>query len=76
MVGGVVNLKARVVFSDLSGQDVTEEAGWTSSAPDVAFVDASPGQRGRLIGLAPGVAKLFASSNGKVGWTIVTVLEG
>lgn len=76
MTRGVVNLQARLVFSDLSGLDVTEEAAWTSSAPDIAFVDANPGRRGRLIGISAGVARLFASAGGKVGWTTVTVLEG
>ena len=76
MTRGVVNLQARLVFSDLSGLDVTEEAAWTSSAPDIAFVDANPGRRGRLIGISAGVARLFASAGGKVGWTTVTVLKG
>ena len=74
MVGGVVRLQARLVLSDLSGLDVTEDAVWTSAAPDIAFVDTNPGQRGRLIGISPGVAKLIASAGGKVGWTTVTVL--
>ena len=74
MVGGVVRLQARLVLRDLSGFDVTEDAVWTSAAPDVAFVGTNPGQRGRLIGISPGVAKLFASAGGKVGSTTVTVL--
>lgn len=76
LVGGAVSLQARLILSDLSALDVTEDAVWTSSAPDVAVVETSPGQRGRLMGVAPGRAKLFASAGGKVGWTTVTVLEG
>ena len=76
MVGGVVSLEARLVFSDLSGLDVTEDAIWTSSAPEVALVEARPGAGGRLVGLAPGAARLFASAGGKVASTTVTVLEG
>lgn len=76
LVGGVVSLHARLVFSDLSGLDVTEEVVWTTSAPEVAHVEVRPGLGGRLVGLAPGGAKLFASADGKVGWTTVTVLPG
>ncbi|HEY6548969.1 MAG TPA: hypothetical protein VI589_13730 [Vicinamibacteria bacterium] len=74
IVGGTVELKARLVRSDLSGFDVTEDAVWASSAPQVAFVETTPGVRGRLSALAPGIARLFASAGGKVGWTTVTVL--
>ncbi|HVQ30098.1 MAG TPA: hypothetical protein VMV21_10990 [Vicinamibacteria bacterium] len=74
MVGGVVNLQARLVLSDLSGLDVTTDAVWTSSAPDVALVEARPGSGGRLIALAPGAARLSASAGGKVASTVVTVL--
>ncbi len=78
LVGGVVALQARLVLTDLSGLDVTQDAVWTSSAPAVARFETSPGrrQRGHLTALAPGVADLFASAGGKVGWTTVTVLEG
>jgi hypothetical protein len=73
MVGGVVALQARLVFSDLNVVDVTEAASWTSSAPEVATPTAR-GPCGRFVARAPGTARLFASAGGKVGWTTVTVL--
>lgn len=73
-VGGMVTLQARLVFSDLSGLDVTEDAVWTSSAPEVASVETNAGRRGRLTASLPGVAMVGASAGGKVGWTTVTVL--
>lgn len=76
IVGGRAALRARLVFADLSGLDVTEEAEWTSSAPAIATFDTRPAARGHLKALAPGVVNLFASAGGKVGWTTVTVLEG
>ena len=33
IVGGVVSLQARLVFSDLSGLDVTDDAVWTLVGP-------------------------------------------
>jgi hypothetical protein len=75
LVGGTVNLQARLVFNDLSGLDVTQDSVWTSSAPDVASVENTPGRCGLLLGLTPGTAKLFARAGTKVGWTTVTVLE-
>jgi hypothetical protein len=74
LVGGVVIPQARLVFSDLSGLDVTEDVVWTCSAPAVAQLEPGPGRRSRLVGRAPGVAKLFATAGGTMGWTTVTVL--
>lgn len=69
-----MSLQARLVFSDLSGKDVTVDTVWTSSAPEVATVDPAPGQPGRFRAVAPGVARIFASAGGKAASTTLTVL--
>jgi hypothetical protein len=48
---------ATATYSDGSTQDITQSAGWTSSVPTVATVNAS----GFALGLAPGTASISAA---------------
>jgi hypothetical protein len=67
-VGGTVSFSATVLSSEgipLAGRAVT----WSSQEPDVASVDAS----GTVRGIAPGTARIQASSEGASGFATVTV---
>ncbi|MEO0321493.1 MAG: Ig-like domain-containing protein [Myxococcota bacterium] len=68
-VAGVAELSAIALRSDGGSEDVSATALWTSDAPDVASVVA-----GRVVGLAPGVARIEASALGFVAQAEVEVL--
>jgi len=74
VVGGAAALKARIVLADLTSEDATDLAVWSSSEPEVASICAGPDEPGRLCAHRPGTAVVFARVGGKVGWTTVTVL--
>ncbi|MEK9509036.1 Ig-like domain-containing protein [Gemmatimonadota bacterium Y43] len=68
-VGGTLSLTARV--RDSAGAEITGRVvSWTSSASDVATVDAE----GRVRGVAPGTATIRAASEGWSGAATLTVV--
>jgi trimeric autotransporter adhesin len=68
-VGATVQLTATVTYSDGTTQDLTAQVQWSSSAANVASVDAS----GKVTGKSPGVATIQVMVNGVTGSTQVTV---
>lgn len=68
-VGSTIPLTATI--KDVIGRTVTGTVNWSSSADTVAEVNAA----GTVSGVAPGVADIFASAQGKPdGWSRVTVI--
>jgi uncharacterized protein YjdB len=68
-VGATVPLTATGTYSDGTTQDLTAQAQWSSSAANMASVDAS----GAVTGKSPGVVTIQAMVNGVTGSTQVTV---
>lgn len=68
-VGGTVPLTATI--KDVLGRTVAGTVNWSSSADTVATVNGA----GTVSGVAPGVADIYASAQGKPdGWSRVTVI--
>lgn len=74
-LGASLPLTATASLSDGRSLDVTEQAQWTSSAPQVAFVATLPGERGTLTGRALGTTEVQASLRGVEGAVAVTVTD-
>lgn len=68
----VLQLTATGVFSDGSTQNLTQFANWTSDKPLVAWVSNAPRRRGRVTGLIPGTANIFANFKGLSGSASIT----
>ncbi|MGO9452235.1 MAG: beta strand repeat-containing protein [Candidatus Binataceae bacterium] len=69
----VLRLTATGVFADGSTQDLTQFANWTSDKPPVAWVSNAARRRGRVTGLIPGTANVFANFKGLSGSASITV---
>lgn len=68
-VGATVRFSATASFSDLSVQDVSSSAAWSSSDDTVASIDAG----GAMTALKTGVATITAKSGSFTGTAVVTV---
>jgi len=68
--GTSVQLSATAIYRDGSHADVTNQATWNSSGTAVATVGAATG---RTVAVAPGVATLSASLQGRTAGTTLTV---
>lgn len=67
-----------LAFAELSDGrtiDVTEQASWTSSAPNIATVSNVAGLRGVTTGIQPGQAAITATTGGVEGIRPVVVLD-
>src|SRR6185436_188353 len=73
-VGTVAQFTATAVFSDGTTRNVTNNATWISSAPNVAGV-ATVRTRGRVTAVAKGTAVISAAYMGLTGQTTVTVTD-
>lgn len=62
-------------FSDATIQDLTFDAAWASSAPDVASVSNAADSRGFARALAVGASTISATFDGVSGSTVLTVTE-
>ncbi len=67
-VGAAEQMQAIGQFSDNSRSTIT--AAWSSSAPNIASIDATTGM---LTGVAPGTATITAANTGLTGTATVTV---
>lgn len=72
-VGSIFQLQATGVFSDLSVQDESYSASWTSSDPTIATVGDDYYSKGTVTANAPGTVTISANFNGVIGKTTVTV---
>lgn len=68
-----VQFNATAVYSDGTTQDVTEQAAWTASNPQVALVSNDPTTIGVVILQGPGGTTVAAAYAGKQGQTTLTV---
>lgn len=66
-------LTATGTFSDGSQLDVTSEASWSSSKPNVAVVSNFNGAEGRVVGMSSGTTTITAAVGGVAGTAEVTV---
>lgn len=71
-VGEVKQLTATLTFSNNTTQDVSTQAQWTTSASEIATVDAT----GKVLGWSPGTTTITATVNGVQGTTTLTVIPG
>src|SRR5262249_31043744 len=71
-VGEVKQLTATLTFSNNTTQDVTTQAQWATSAPEIATVDAT----GKVLGWSPGTTTVTATVNGVQGTAMLTVIPG
>jgi hypothetical protein len=62
-------------FSDATTQDLTFDAAWASSAPDVATVSDAVSSKGFARALAVGTSTISATFGGVSGSTVMTVIE-
>jgi uncharacterized protein YjdB len=72
-VGTYLQLQATGVFSDLTTQDESYSASWTSSDPTIATVSSDYYSAGTVTTNAPGTVTISANFNGVVGTTTLTV---
>lgn len=68
-------LKAVATYSDLSSEDVTEQAAWVSGSPETAATVDVAGDRGLVIGVAAGVSRITASLGGVAGFADLAVTD-
>ncbi len=71
--GSTVALVATGHFSDSSTEDLTDEAGWTSTDDAIAEVSNTIGSKGLVTGTGVGIATMTATYGGIQGTTDVTV---
>ncbi len=71
--GTIQQFQAVALYSDNTSQNVTGQATWMSSAPNVAGVTNNGFNKGRVTTLAPGQAKISATFMGLTGSSTVTV---
>ncbi len=72
-MGVTAQLTATALLSDGSSLDITSQAAWRSSAPQIAFVSELSGEQGRVAARMPGTARLTASLSGKSGGSGATI---
>ena len=72
-IGTQVNFVATALYSDNSTVNVTNQATFTSSNPQVAAVSTANGSRGQTQTLAAGSATITAAYGGLTGSTAITV---
>lgn len=73
--GLTTQFAVRGTFSDATTQDLTFDASWGSSAPDVATVGDAPGTKGLAKGLAAGTTTISATFAGANATTPLTVTD-
>jgi len=78
ITGDRVQMQAVAVFSDGTQRNVTGQATWVSTSPNVAAVSTGGGgpgggNRGLVTGISPGMATISATFMGVTGTTQVTV---
>jgi len=73
--GTAIALKATATLTDLTTQDLTSSALWTSSNPAVATMGNAQGSIGSAAGNAPGTATVTAAFAGQVGVATLTVTD-
>jgi uncharacterized protein YjdB len=71
--GSTSQLAANGAFSDGTKQDLTFDANWLSSAPDVATVSDDSGSKGLVRAIAAGTATITATFDSAVAPTLLTV---
>jgi hypothetical protein len=72
-LGSQQNLQATAVYSDSTFQDVTNEATWTTSNPDLVFVENNVAPKGRVTREAQGTASIQATYSGMSGNASTTI---
>ncbi|HLO25657.1 MAG TPA: Ig-like domain-containing protein, partial [Geobacteraceae bacterium] len=68
-------LTASGTFSDTTTQDLTFDATWASSAPDIAAISNAVGSNGLAKALAPGTSTITATFGGASATALMTVTE-
>lgn len=63
-VNGSVRASAQATYSDASSQDVTNQVNWLSSEVNIASVDNTQGNKGRISALSVGSVQISAALNG------------
>jgi hypothetical protein len=72
-VGTSVSVQATGHYADGTTYDLTEIAGWQTSAPSVVAIANAVGRRGVVTGLVPGTANITAVYMGTAATTAATV---
>jgi hypothetical protein len=74
-IGTAVSFTATAIYSDNSTQNVTGQATWTSSAPQIAAISTANGSKGQAQALSEGSATISATFSGVTGSTLLTVTQ-
>ncbi len=74
LAGTTLPFVATAVFTDLSVRDVTAQAMWTTSNPQIAVVS-DAGLRGRVMAVSAGIARITAALGGQTAAALLTVSD-